>query len=363
MNRLVLPFLLLICFLQAGCSERSHYDRPLEGQYQLIIYSTTDTSVFEPVIADFNELFPNVKVKYVELEARPLYERFLEEEQIRGSSADLLLSSAMDLQVKLVNDGFAAPHVSDNALDVPRWANWRNEAFGVTFEPVVMVFNRNLMEGRTIPSSRSELLRALRVDREFWKNRIGTYDVAKSAVGYMIASQDARSGDDFGALVEAMRDADVMKATTTSQILDALESGRIAAGYNLLGSYASAKAEGSPHILVVYPEDYTLAVSRTAIIPKSAPNSYVSHVFLEYMLSRRAQLILTKESKLNAVRPEVATRIGDLVRTDSSGDQLRPISLGPGLLVYLDEQKRERFLHLWDTPAEPPLKISAPRVP
>lgn len=340
----------LTCLLQFSCSNVEYYDHALEGEHELLIYSTTDARAFEPVIADFNKLHPNVKIEYVEMEANPLNSRFLEEQRVRGRSADLLLSSAMDLQVKLVNDGFAAPHVSDNARDVPRWANWRHEAFGITFEPVVMVFNRELMEGRTIPTSRSELLQALRRDRAFWRGRLGTYDVAQSGVGYMIASQDARNGDDFGALIEAFRDSDAVKAATTSAILDALEAGDLAAGYNLLGSYASVRAESSDNIVVVYPKDYTLAVSRTAIIPKSAPHPYVAHVFLEYMLSRRAQAILTEESRLSAVRPEVAGQVGELVRTGTGGDQLRPISLGPGLLVYLDDQKRQRFLNLWDSP-------------
>jgi ABC-type Fe3+ transport system substrate-binding protein len=354
---------LLTGILQVGCSEIRHYDQPLDGPNELVIYSTTDTGAFEPVIADFNRLFPSVKVKYVEMEAIPLYQRFLQEEQAHGRSADLLLSSAMDLQVKLVNDGFAAPHISANARELPRWANWRNEAFGVTFEPVVMAFNRKRMIGREIPSSRAELLQALRVDREFWRNRIGTYDVAKSGVGYLIASQDARNGDDSGALVEAMREAAVVKAATTSEILDDLESGRISAGYNLLGSYASARAETSPDIVIVYPKDYTLAVSRTAIIPKTAPNSNVSHVFLDYLLSMRAQLILTEESRLDAVRVQVSRHIGDVIRAGDGDDQLRPISLGPGLLVYLDRLKRQRFLQLWDAPFEPHQEVYPPRAP
>jgi iron(III) transport system substrate-binding protein len=363
MTRLTFLLLLLIAILPVGCSELHPYDRPIEGANELVIYSTTDTSAFEPVISDFNRLFPNVKIKYIEMEAIPLYERFLQEEEAHGRSADLLLSSAMDLQVKLVNDGFAAPHNAANARELPRWANWRNEAFGVTFEPVVMAFSRQRMTGREIPSSRAELLQALRVDREFWRNRIGTYDVAKSGVGYLIASQDARNGDDFGALVEAMREAEVVKAATTSQILDDLESGRITAGYNLLGSYASARAETSPDIVIVYPQDYTLAVSRTAIIPKSAPNSYVSHVFLDYLLSSRAQVILTEKSRLDAVRAEVSGHVGDMVRAGNGDDQLRPIALGPGLLVYLDRLKRQRFLQLWDAPFETHQEIYAPSAP
>lgn len=339
--------LLVVGLLLTACNEVHHYKGPVEGERELVVYGTTDTGVFRPAIEDFNEQFPNVDVRYVELEASPLNDRFLAERASGAPSADLLLSSAMDQQVRLVNDGYATPHPSDNAQDVPRWAKWRNEAFGVTFEPVVMVFNRRLMKGREIPRTRYALLQSMRDDRTFWSGRIGTYDIATSGVGYMIAAQDVRNGGDLGALIEGLREANVRKYAKTSMILDDIENGTIVAGYNLLGSYANIRAEASPDLEVVYPEDYTLAVSRTIIIPRGAPNADVAHVFLEYLLSRRGQGILTEQSRLSAVRPEVAGKVGDLVRAGNSGGQLRPIPLGPGLLVYLDRQKRERFLALW----------------
>lgn len=335
-----------------GCSDVRHYDEPVFGERELLIYGTTDPAVFQPTIDDFQSQFANITVVYVDLEATPLYERFLSEAKSNSPSADILLSSAMDLQVKLVNDGFALPHKSDNAQDVPRWANWRNEAFGVTFEPAVMVFNRDLMQGRAIPRSRQAFLKDLRDNGNFWAAKIGTYDVTSSGVGYLLASQDARNGDDFGALVEALRDSRYRKYNTTSEILDAIVEGEVVAGYNLLGSYANIHADNFPNIEIVYPEDYTLAVSRTVIIPKNAKNADVAHIFLEYLLSRRGQKVLTEQSRLTAVRPEVAETIGALVREGNGQGQLRPISLGPGLLVYLDEQKKARFAELWGSPSK-----------
>jgi iron(III) transport system substrate-binding protein len=251
------------------------------------------------------------------------------------------------LQVRLVNDGFAAPHRSANAAMVPGWARWRDEALGFTFEPVVMVFNRKVMEGRRIPMSRPELLAAVREDPGFWRGRIGTYDVATSSVGYLVASQDARQSSDFGAIAEAFRDSGVVTEGTTSEVLRRIDSGELAIGYNVLGSYARAEADQSRNLMLVYPSDYTLAVARTAVVPKSAPNASAAHLFLEYLLSIRGQRILTNRSRLSAVRPEIDGPYSRLGITEKSVGPLRPIALGPGLLVYLDAQKRERLLALW----------------
>ncbi len=339
------PILLALVAL-AACGEDSN--RPLvTDSGPLTIYSTTDRAVFAPVMADFRRVHPEVKIRYVELEAADLDRRFREEVAGGKSPADLLLSSAMDLQVRLVNDGYAAPHKSPNVAVLPRWARWRDEALGFTFEPVVMVFNRRAMADRKLPRSRQQLLAAVRTDTAFWKRRIGTYDAKVSSVGYLLASQDARQSSDFGAMAEAFREAGLVTADTTSEILDRVERGELVMGYNVLGSYARARAERVPTLEIVYPSDYTLAVARTAVIPRSASNSRAAHLFLDYLLSLRGQRVLTEQSRLSAVRPEIDGRYSQLGVAESTVGPLRPIPLGPGLLVYLDSQKHSRLLALW----------------
>lgn len=313
----------------------------------ITIYSTTDTAVFLPLIEDFERSHPDLSIRYEELDAKQLYDRFLREAAEHAPRADLLLSSAMDLQVKLVNDGYAEPHVSQNSAKLPSWARWRNEAFGVTFEPAVMVFNTRLMGGRRIPQSRAEVLDALSRDRDFWRGRVGTYDIGKSSVGYLLASQDARQSSEFGALVQAFRAIDIQTHTNTALLLDQIERGELAMGYNLLGSYASSRVAQGAALTIVYPRDYTLVISRTAILVRNAPNREAAHQFLEYLLSLRGQRILTAQSRLSAVRPEILGPHSGLGLSETMVGPLRPIPLGPGLLTYLDQHKRRRMLESW----------------
>lgn len=345
MSRLAILFLAL---LAGACADGEPYSAKRASEDQgLTIYSTTDTKVFQSVIDDFRARYPHIRVRYVELEAAPLHRRFLREAARGRPVADLLLSSATDLQLKLANDGFAAPHRSSNALALPSWARWRDEAFGFTFEPAVMVFNKRLVAGRSVPRSRPEFVRALAEDPSFWRGRIGTYDIVESSVGYLIASQDARHSSDFASLWTHARQLDVKTYATTSELLRKIETGELVMGYNLLGSYARARAMADAPITVVYPEDFTLAVTRTAVLPRNAPNPHAAHVFLEYLLSLRGQQVLTNRSPLSAVRQEITGRYSRLGIAESTIGPLRPIALSPGLLVYLDQQKRERLLETW----------------
>ena len=339
--------------LRAGPAPATVYGAASAGGPVLSVHSTTDTRVFEPVIRDFQALNGDVAVRYEELDAGALYHGFLDDAKAGRPGADLLLSSAMDLQVKLVNDGFAAPHRSDNARALPVWARWRDEAFGFTFEPAVMVFNRGAMAGRKLPHSRGELLQMLTRDPEFWHRKVGTYDIARSAVGYLLASQDARLSSEFSALLEALGNLELRTEVRTAALLDRIARGDLIMGYNLLGSYALAQVGSGAPLQIVYPDDYTLAVTRTAVIPANAARPEAAHLFLEYLLSLRGQRTLAERSRLPAVRPELAATTDQLGVADSRMGLLRPIPLGPGLLVYLDRQKRDRLLAAWGDAIRP----------
>src|SRR3546814_18969948 len=89
----------------AACSPADEAYRQAEpARSTVTIYSTTDRTIFEPVIEDFERLNPELSLEYVELDALPLYDRFIKESEAGRTRADIPLSSAMVLQVNLVND-------------------------------------------------------------------------------------------------------------------------------------------------------------------------------------------------------------------------------------------------------------------
>lgn len=317
------------------------------GPDPLVIYSSVETRIFAPILEDFRRLHPEIPVRYENVDTSPQYRRFRAEFDAGEPTADILISSAMDLQIKLVNDGYSLPHSSENGAALPAWARWRNEAFGFTFEPVVMVFNRAAMQGREVPQSRAELIRQIRADPAFWRGRIGTYDILRSGAGYFLASQDARLSPDFSVLLDALGEAAVQVDTNTSKLLARIESGELVAGYNLLGLYTRTRPGDRAHFILMYPRDYTLVVSRIALIARNTPNPAEAHVFLDYLLSARAQRLMGAESGMPPVRQDLDGVFERLGVEESQVGVLRPVALGPGLLVYLDRLKREKLLENW----------------
>jgi len=69
----------------------------------LKILSTADVEVFEPIILAFQADNPDVAIQYDVASSAEVMRALYDE----GAAYDLALSSAMDLQTKLANDGYA----------------------------------------------------------------------------------------------------------------------------------------------------------------------------------------------------------------------------------------------------------------
>ena len=101
----------------------------------LRIISSTDTDLFVPIIQSFLTTNPNVSIEYLVTGTADLDTRFRD----APNRFDIAISSAMDLQLKLANDGYA---MTFNDVTHPTWANWRQSLFAFTSEPAAIVINQ-----------------------------------------------------------------------------------------------------------------------------------------------------------------------------------------------------------------------------
>lgn len=313
----------------------------------LVIYAATDLQVVEPLIADFKNAHPEITVDYHDLQTADLYQRFLREAG-PNSKADIVWSSAMDLQMKLVNDDHAKPYHSSETEALPAWARWRDEAFGTTFEPVCFAYNRQSLADENVPQTHAELARLLLEQPERFRNRLATYDPHHSGLGYLLHSQDLEANPVvFWNLIRVMAQVGLSTEPTSTQMLDRIVSGQTLLGYNVLCSYALSREYNEPRIGTVMPRDYTLVMSRIAFISRHAPHPDEAKIWLDYMLSRRGQAIFNQIG-LHSIRTDVEGEASAEALRKQLGIAFRPIVLNTGLLTYIDQRKRERFLTQWD---------------
>lgn len=334
MRHLILSLLLSLVLVPVArgfeIEEQSRFG-PGETTNVLRVLSTADLAFIRPMLLPFLSKYPDVAVEYTVASSSEVMKAVFDESQ----SYDLVISSAMDLQTKLANDGLALSYTSQATQSLPDWANWGDQIFAFTQEPAAMVLSNKAFEGLELPRTRQELLSVLRQYPNLFDGKVGTYDVRQSGLGYLFATQDARTSETYWRLSEVMGLLNVRLYTSSATMIDAVVTGELAIAYNVLGSYAMNRADKTAFTIVL-PSDFTTVMLRTALIPVTAKRTDLAGRFIDHLIERT-----------NEAGPS-------LLQLGSADDQvdensLRRIRLGPGLLVYLDKFKNRSFVNEWES--------------
>lgn len=304
-----------------------------EDGAEIRVISTTDLESISGVMQDFADANPGRRIRYLQASSMELF-RAVHEEQ---AAFDLVMSSAMDLQMKLANDGFAAS-VQPRLNGLPAWAQWRDQLFGVALEPVLTLASRKAIADLPVPRTRRDLIAMLRENPERFDRRIASYDPKTSGVGYFLISQDSQQSDGFWRLAEVMGRLNARLFCCSGEMIDELRAGQVAIAYNVVASYAARYAPDDPDLVRLALEDYTFAIIRSALVPHNAPNPEGGTALLSYLLSDGAQQVVAAASGV-ALIPGTGAE---------PSVYMRPIRLDTGLLVYDDRLRRAGLLAEWN---------------
>ncbi len=307
---------------------------------QLLVRSTTDTEIFAPLLNAFVAAYPSIALTYEHWGSNALYAATRRDCDRDGGNRppDAVISSGVHQIVDLVNRACARPYSSGRTLALPETRRWRDEVWGITAEAAVTIYNKDLVPAAEVPRTRFDLLDLLRRKPEPYRGKIATYDIEASGLGYLFAFMDSQQATTFGGLLEGFARVDAVATCCSAEIISAVEDGRFLIAYNVLGSYLDVMANG--RVGVIYPQDYTLVLSRAYMIPKSAPHPENAALLLDFILSPTGQAILRSNRLVQSVGPDQTT-LQDSIR--------RTIPIAPTLLVAMDQARRRIFVGNWRT--------------
>src|SRR5690606_11425164 len=125
-GRVMKPFfmLLLALFSAAHAQASTKVFPAVSGRPDapvLVVYSSLDEPLARPMIAGFQSANRDVAVRYEDMLTGEIYDRIVRETDAGQTTADFAFYSAMDLQGKLANDGYA-PRTCPPMTD--RWTDW-----------------------------------------------------------------------------------------------------------------------------------------------------------------------------------------------------------------------------------------------
>ncbi len=312
----------------------------------LEIWGATDKSAFQPVVDAFMAANRGVSVKYTEILTADLYRRILNNDP---DTPDIVMSSAMDLQIDLVNKGFAQAIPAQALPNLKSWASWRSELFGYTFEPAAVIYHKPTFEGQSLPETHAEMANFIRDNEDLLRAQIGYYDIRKSGAGYLLATQEARLSQQFFRIAESLGRAGVRVFCCTGSMIEATARGELKMSLNVIGSYALNALEDNPDLGVHFFDDFNPVMSRTVFVAKAADNREWARNFVQFLLSDAGQSVISERSGLLPISEKYLSinqaNRDNLLSIDSG--RFVPIRLSIGLLTYLDQMKREKFLESW----------------
>ncbi|MCW2255901.1 iron(III) transport system substrate-binding protein [Providencia alcalifaciens] len=313
---------------------------------KVVIYSTTDTAAAASIIKGFEALYPGISVEYNDMNSTELYNRYISEQASLSGSGDVVWSSAMDTALKLAKD-YALPYKSPEASKLPSWAVWQDTAYGTTYEPLIFIYNKRLIKEDEVPKSHADLAALIKSQPERFKNKVTTYDIEKSAVGFMLSVEDMKNDPKYFEHLKDIASAGMVVQSSTGTMLERVSSGENLIGYNILEPYTKNRAIKDPSLGIAYPKDYTLVLSRVSFISKQAKNTNAAKLWLDYLLSQKGQDILANQSNLTSIRDDISGDNDIDGMTKLLGSALKPIPINISLLEYLEQNKRLDYLKKW----------------
>ncbi|WP_068108333.1 ABC transporter substrate-binding protein [Tropicimonas marinistellae] len=306
------------------------------GAQRLNVRSTTDIAIIAPVLDGFIAENPQIRIDYEQWGSNALQENTRRACAGEIDAADAVFSSAVHHMVGLVNSACARSYRSALTDALAPTRRWRDELWGITEEPAVLIYNTEHVAPEDVPRSRFDLLDLMRRKPDSYRNRIATYDIEASGLGYLYAFSDSLEATTFGSLLEGFARTEAVATCCSAEIIDAVSEARFLLGYNVLGSYVQNAA--APNVGVILPEDYTVFLSRAYMITTGAKNPDAAQKLLDFLLSREGQNLLARSGM---IYPDDPSETGLLPSAK------RFVALAPPLLVALDRGTRERFLAFW----------------
>jgi len=310
------------------------------------IYTSTDDVQGRPIVEAFQKAFPGIRVDYNDLGTNGAYNRIISEAAAKQVGSDVVWTSAMDLQMVLVQKGLAEAYKSPEAGHLPSWANFNDTLYGTTVEPVGILYNKAQLASFKLPKTRAELLAFMRDNKDALKGRLAAFDPEKSGSGFLFFSNDARTMPDTFDLVRAFGAAEGKTYGSSGAMREKIVSGEHWLAFNIIASYAIEWAAKNPALGYILTSDHTAAFSRVAHISKGAPHPNAARVFLDFLLANSGQSALAAVGA-PSIRTDVATGLNLTRLTEMANGNLKPIPITPALLEATEPKNRADFFRRW----------------
>ena len=258
----------------------------------LLIYSVLAQYNWAPVIADFNKLYPWIKVSTLDLGGEEVFQRYYADRGSGSQTGGILLSTAVETFMDFAKRGNVVPYRSAESDKLPAWSMPSPGLYTVSADPLVMVYNKLLLPEGKRPRGLKHLAELARDNPKDFRNAITTYDpLVGTAARDLYLIYQSKFGDQLWQWMDAIAPY-LRPETSAGPMLQKLAAGEYKVAFFASGVVVFPKMKDAAMQKVMdwrFMEDGQPLWVRPVVIPKdgSSPNS--ARLMIDFIVSHDGQ--------------------------------------------------------------------------
>lgn len=285
---------------QENAGENKSTEQSISGSFTL--YTSESEDKVNEMVADFNTLYPNVKVNVFRSGTGEVIAKIQAEQQVGEIMADVIWFADIDFFNKLSEEGLMLEYRPKGADDVDEIYHYNNNRY----HEVRLIFNvvaYNTAAISTPPTSWKDLLKP-----EF-SGKVGMPSALYSGAAFNQVGTFMNMPEFGIEYYEMLNSNNVVVERGNGGVQSKLASGEFVIGQLVDFMARNAKNSGSP-VDHIWPSEGALLVPTPIGIISTTKNVDASKAFLDYMYTESAQNLFIKQgyiSVLKGVEPPAGT--------------------------------------------------------
>lgn len=312
---------------------------------RLVIYSVYDRPSAEPLLNAFKAKYPFINIEYVELLTTQLYNRYVSEKAAGAPTADIIWSSAVDLQYKLIQEGSAQPYKLSIYDKIPDYGKYKDLAYMPAYVLIAPFYNKDKLPGISSPKSYSDILRLLTERKELFPPRsVIVADASRSAIHlisqyYIYRTEPAL----FEKLLRAAGSTGPLTISATSEMIELVKSGQALIALSAFTNYVY-----KANLDVIIPSDIAVVTPYIIFITKEARHPNAAKLFLEFLFSEEGQKALAEGANILVMTDNPVFPYLNFKYLQTNVKNLIILRIGDPIIdEILNPDVRNNFIKLW----------------
>jgi len=261
-------------------------------------YTTFADDDVQPIVAQFNKQYPNIKVNALRLSADQIPTRIITEQRGKKYNADVVSGDSPQV-AQLIQAGALQPYTPKDSPPLPGGLSMPKGYEGIVYiVTTAIAYNPQVVAQDKLPVPTSWATFA----DPAWK---GKFSIDPAAVNWYDSLVKGMGHDQALALLKSLGDNKPVFVSSHTQALTDVQAGEPAGAATAYGYKASSMKKTTPKT-VEFVNSNPLPASLTLIdVVKNAPHAAAARLFEDWMVSQAGQNAVIEQTNHTSIRTDV----------------------------------------------------------